>query len=257
MPDAPEKRSEHAIERSSLQQKLEELGIEVRASKRGARSRSAASRVAVTPAGYDDIARVLKQIEVEFDTLDLGSVNAEVLRRFSAVFLNCSPAIKIAAGADSLARWVSEGGWLYASDWAGSYVQRVFPRSVTVAEDGNTGSLKAAVEHAHFREVLGTDQVTLEFDMGGWCRVTKYEVQNTEVFLMNSRTPLMLSFKHGRGQVIFTSFHNSAQPGDTVAKLLRFLILVPIVQSTATAKRVMQLAEGNIRRYFELGPGNE
>src|SRR5207248_2462271 len=46
---------------------------------------------------------------------------------------------------------------------------------------------------------------------------------------------LLVSFPHGRGHVIYTSFHNHAQVSDIERRLLEFLVFRPILASAAAA----------------------
>jgi hypothetical protein len=224
------------------------------------RSFTTNGRVGVTPAGNDDIAQLLRRVDIRFEIIkDAELCEPRLGDRFSTVFLNCSSdAIKYAARCGrSLAGFVAGGGTLYASDWAGAYIQAAFPSILSGEHSGGTGTVRASVLQGDVRRMLGSAHLTLRFDMPSWYRVSRFspEASAGEVYLAEGRRPLMLAFRHGRGQVVFTSFHNRAQPGEMIDKLLRFLILVPVVRSPAMAVHVVQLTDGNLRRYLELQSG--
>lgn len=219
-------------------------------------------RIGVTLAGNDDIGQVLQRLDIPYETVeDVSLRDGALLSHFSTLFLNCSAAaVQQAAGSGrALAAWVADGGSLHASDWAGAYVHAAFPGSFVGEHSGTAGVVRAAILHPDAQRLLGRTGLDLHFDMPSWYRVNRFappRYGEGDVYVAAGRCPLMLAFRYGRGQVVFTSFHNRAQPGDTVEKLLKFLVLVPVVSDPAVSARVIELAAGNLRRYLELEPGS-
>ena len=218
-------------------------------------------RVGVTPAGNDDLAAVLRRVKVRFETIpDEQLCDRGSLARFSTLFLNCSSAAQLYAvsAGDALRDWVRRGGSLFASDWAGAYIHAAFPRGFDGEQCGCTNRVGAAVTDGELRRVLGTARLHVELDMPSWYRVRRFAPPEGagSVYLAEGRCPLMLSFKYGRGQVAFTSFHNRAQPGQVIEKLLNFLVLVPVVRNIEVASHVVRLTGGDLERYLMLNSGN-
>ena len=201
------------------------------------------ARLAVTPKGYDDIGAVLKKLgrgyefqKISFDTL----YNLDALRRFDVVFINCS---RECLRADerllrkTLREYVANGGTIYASDWAAGMIKVAFDEYVQFAEDrGDRQTLTAHVRDEALAEIIG-ETISLQFNADQWIPI-EYVAPSVKVYLtgdyrsMSGRTyrdrPLLISFRHGKGFVIYTCFHNEPQLSEAEKKLLRFLVVRPV-----------------------------
>ena len=108
-----------------------------------------ALKIAVSPAGYDNIGEVLKSMDFAYELL-----NEELLTKsgslsgYDVVFLNCSRTCENWAkpAAAALRDSVAGGGALYCSDYAADYVAAAFPSLVTFGgKQGSEGKLMARV----------------------------------------------------------------------------------------------------------------
>jgi hypothetical protein len=88
--------------------------------------------------------------------------------------------------------------------------------------------------------------------MSAWFQVTALHAHDTKVYLHSEKKPLLLSWRFGRGQVLFTSFHNSAQPGRAIEQLIKFLVVRPLVSDERQAAAVIELAQGNLEKFLQL-----
>ena len=206
-------------------------------------------KIAVTPSGYDDIGAVLVSMGEGFAYEDIASDDLRdsgLLSRYTVIFINCSDECQDYAqeAGESLRRFVQQGGALYVSDWAGTYISEAFPEYVQFSEEGGAeGSVVAVVTDPGLREILGLN-LELHFDMPGW-RAIKHTRRGTRVYLRGSyeledgdyeeNQPLLLSFDYGEGHVIYTAFHNEPQLSEKERQLLRFLVLKPVTSDVTRA----------------------
>lgn len=192
----------------------------------------------VTEAGYDNIGAILDKlgsgypystIEWEMGVSNLGANDV--------IFINCSSQCSgfSPLWQNEFRTFIQRGGSAYVSDWGGHFLQSSFPEYVSFTFDGETGIVKSEVIDSGLKELLG-NSIDLNFDMPGWWRIASLS-NNVQAHLqgkiLGKPTPLLVSFKHGSGYVIYTSFHNHAQTTDLEERLLEFLVLRPIMSSVA------------------------
>jgi hypothetical protein len=88
---------------------------------------------------------------------------------------------------------------------------------------GMTGEVRATVRNANLSAALGHSDLTVSFDLDSWVRVTRVS-PGVEV-LVEAESPLMVRYTSSAGgRLIYTSFHNEAQPSADLEKILRALI---------------------------------
>jgi hypothetical protein len=238
-------------------------------------------QLAVTPAVYDDVGRLLNTLgsgyrhtSVSFDDL----LDPQKLQKYDVVFLTCrnlreswldpptadkgSPAGREAAikrGQDlkaSLREYVGRGGTLYASDWMFDALKIAFPEMIDRGNrvTGGAQKLTADVVDPGLRRRLGST-IELNFDKAGW-QPAAFKGPDVVTYLEgrfqddtkdgNERTgALLVQFPFERGNVIFTSFHNEAQNSDTERELLRYLVF-----ATVTARLEAGVQQTMIRGGF-------
>jgi hypothetical protein len=71
-------------------------------------------------------------------------------------------------------------------------------------------------------------QIQISFNLTGW-RHIKNVAKDTQIYMTHAGRPILVSFAHGKGQVIYTCFHNHAQVSEREAALLRYLVLKPLM----------------------------
>lgn len=188
-------------------------------------------RLAVTPKAYDDIGSVLRSMGFEVTLVFLHDLmRLDRLREFDAVFVNCSEGCKFFSNGQALAQYVAEGGILYASDYACDVVRAAFPQAL---EFGYSGIFKFSGEEIEAQVVDPTladfvgPTVRLRFDLPEWRHVQRWR-PSCRVYLMAGKRALLVSFAHGKGFVVFTSFHNKAQTSEVERRLIEFLAIRPL-----------------------------
>lgn len=192
-------------------------------------------KIAVSPRGYDDIGAVIRKLEYKFTQLDNKALcNAKKLEPYDVVFINCSSSCESNAGhaASALNRYVHQGGTIYLSDYAADYVAAAFPDIVQFAgKTGKKGKTHAELVDKGLRGLIG-NSIPLNFDLSGWYQI-KSVGNEVRIYLQSDKMPLLVSFNFGKGQVIYTCFHNHAQVSEKEAELLRYLVLKPLMASAS------------------------
>jgi len=186
-------------------------------------------KMAVTPPGFDDVGQVLGRLGYRYEILPDSQIGTLDLSRFTVLFLNCSSQCFDYApmAKNALRKYVEVGGSIYASDFAAAYLGEAFPEYFRYRSGGVAGLSRAAVVDRGLKQVLG-DSIDLNFDMPDW-RIITYLASGHRKYLDSAGMPLLVSFNHGKGQVLYTAFHNHTQPSNKEEILLNFLILKPVV----------------------------
>jgi hypothetical protein len=192
-------------------------------------------RIFVTESGYDDIGAILISLGegYKYKTLNWGSKQLKDLSYDDILFINCHSSCKASPGQykKQLRDFVSGGGILYASDWAGALVAEAFGDYLEFSSDGQSETITAKVVDEGLKEILGS-QISLNFDLGGWWKITKVK-KEIKKFLTYQNKPLLVSFKVDRGYVLYTSFHNKSQVSKLEKALLEYLVFRPLLSRVA------------------------
>lgn len=180
--------------------------------------------ILVSTPHYDDIGAVVTLMRLNhkkylnnLDTCDI-------------FFLNCGTNDFV--DSNKLRKFVENGGILYASDWAVTYIQNAFPDFITSCnKDTNSCYANARVVDYEMQQM--TKYIKIYFDLGAWVKVTKH----TGTTLMDTTdfggiTPIMMMKKYGKGTVFYTSFHNHAVATEEERDLLKLLICKQLAAKT-------------------------
>jgi hypothetical protein len=103
----------------------------------GLRLRTTERNVKVVGGDYDHGERVLTGLGLKFGALTANEVEAQAPGpEVRAIFYNCSGRAASEATLKHVEHWVSEGGWLFTTDWQGDYVvAKAFPGFIKVLRD--------------------------------------------------------------------------------------------------------------------------
>lgn len=239
-------------------------------------------RLAVTPPELDDMGKLLRSLGkgYAYEELPLESLlEASLLKRYNVIFFTCGgvpdswvaerlrdsarpgfadvrPKLKVVEKVcRNLRDFVSEGGTLYASDLQFPFVANAFKELVSPGEavKGDAQVVSAQVTSPGLKRLLG-DTIDLQFDKPDWCSAA-FRGEDCETLLRGSframngktrETPLLVRFSHGRGMVVFTSFHNEKINSEIAERLLRFLVFTAVTASTESFA-TKRLAEDGFR----------
>lgn len=204
------------------------------------------SRVAVTPAGCDDMAKVIESLGFFPSAIEEGELKSVAqLRQYEAVFINCSPTIDdFVDAAPAIREYVQNGGIIYASDKAGSLINAAFPGKMNLYQDdlaarkfgkyrgsriGFAGSYQAKATDPSLATALGKDTIEATFSDPGWTVIdsvasdvqvivegpVKIEDYSTDPehnsIALPGNKPYAVTFTEGKGEVLYTNFHYEDQ----------------------------------------------
>ncbi len=96
-----------------------------------------------------------------------------------------------------------------------------------VSGSGRGGVVDAHIVAPYLQAALGTEDVPVVFNLGGWVPVSAWDAQVQVLVEDLSGRPLMALFEPtpGGGRVAFTSFHHHAQATEAMTGLLAALVL--------------------------------
>lgn len=198
-------------------------------------------RLGVTPPSFDNMGRLLMQLG---DGYKYASIDNEELydvvrlSSFDVVFLTCasSPSVDSRA-ASGIRRYVEQGGTLYASDLRYDLLRAAFPAYALKSQvwAGIPQMINAKVKDKALSQLIGSS-IPLHFESGGWkpAAFDKFKVKVLIEGPYHSElgkpftAPLLVKFRHQKGTVIFTSFHNAAQNSELERKLLEYLVFTAV-----------------------------
>ncbi|OGD62327.1 hypothetical protein A2215_03790 [Candidatus Berkelbacteria bacterium RIFOXYA2_FULL_43_10] len=141
-----------------------------------------AEKMAVTPAGYDDIGDILTQLNFNADVIQESDLSdLAKLKQYEVVYINCSAGLDnyVTTAASVLNQYVKEGGVIYASDYANYLIQTAFPGKINFygqgsdttgssARIGSAGKVTAKIVDSGLASILGKTSAEVNFDLGSW-----------------------------------------------------------------------------------------
>jgi len=187
---------------------------------------------------YDNIQHIIRNnLGYSIDSLNILDLrNAALLSNYKAIFINCGAdevLIYDGKGMDALKTYIQNGGSVYASDWAGEFVEFMFPDKLNIETTGIDQVITANIIDANLKNFIGKETVAINYDLGGWGEISVVGQSVTTLlsadykdYMGNNLTnkPLAILFSYGSGKVIYTSFHNEANvTSDAVKVLIGFL----------------------------------
>lgn len=181
-------------------------------------------KIKVTSRHYDDIGKVLNQLNVKYLPFD-GDFNCDIL------FLNCGTGDNIFH--PQLKSFVESGGILYASDLTSSHLIDTWPELMTVSNDTKACKIQAIVIDVDLRQYIG-NTIDIEFDLPVWSKILQVNKGKVLMQSADEGYPIMVEFSVGKGKVFYTSFHNHAQTSEVEKRLLQLLVIKQISAATDT-----------------------
>lgn len=237
-------------------------------------------RLAVTPAEFDDMGRLLRQLGegYAYDQIALEELlDPEKLKQYDVIFMTCGGSPESWLGEaigdgernsriftvrpevaermrSALRGFVEQGGTLYASDWRFQVLQIAFPDLVDAekAVRGDKQEVEAEVVDSGLREVIG-ERIPLNFDLPGWYPAA-FGPRGATTYVRGAyrasdgqqlASPLLVRVPFGQGSILFTSFHNEAVNSEIETKLLKYLVF-----TTVTAKVQSKVRETLVKSRF-------
>lgn len=230
------------------------------------------SSLAVIPPKYDDMGDVLKKMGIPAQEVSADDLNnLSTWKKYEAVYLNCGSIFPSIEGTAALKKYVQDGGVVYASDFSGELIEAAFPDKINFfgedkqdpdsfnAKVGNSGEAEATIADPGLASIVGKKKVNINFDLGSWVVIESVNsgvrVHVTGDATTNSNDggikvlkniPFVVSFQEGKGEVLFTSFHNEAQTTEDLDRILVWFAAKAKAGKLAQQSRSLGTKGGNL-----------
>ena len=213
-------------------------------------------RIGVSPRGCDDAAEILRRLGLKFQQVDNEAFRRDdVVKQYDVLFINClcdntqlfgdGNFCNPAKNRKALEKFVARGGVLYVSDYAFGNIIKIFPGRINFSgKTGHRGDYNVQVTDPELEKLVGR---TTTGHFGPAYVVVKSVDRGCTVHMKKGSEPVLVSFSHGDGHVVYTSFHNDANAAASVVKVVSCVILQTVALATSTP--LVELAEStNLRK---------
>ena len=186
-----------------------------------------AARLAYVPGAYDSIEDVVTALGneiTEISTEDL--TNPDVTSQYGVIFVNCGASgISSNAVVANLRTFVQNGGVIYASDWASTLVEALYPEDIETSRSGRAQDVTATVLEEDVRLFVdGRSEIEIVYDLGNWARVTELGT-NATVLVEGVINPLMASIFSNEKTKRITAVHAWWPGGMIIGGLLAVVVV--------------------------------
>lgn len=191
---------------------------------------------AITPSGYDDIGKVLDNLNagnIAWDSVPSDvSLQTLIDGNYDVLFINCSSDVK--TNGEVIKAFVEQGGTVYASDWALDALIEAFPERNITYTTANPQNIIANVTDKGLNTSTGLETIPINFNLPDWRLINSTLQDDVTIYINgsvkeanNNIFPLAFSFPYGNngGKVFYTSFHNEANITDEMQDILNDLVL--------------------------------
>ena len=196
-------------------------------------------RIGVTSSPYDDIPAVLNTLGIPFR---FTRKSQTPLRDFDVIFIGCTTS-EYLGSPQELKEFVKRGKVLYVSDRSYPFISLAFPDKISWAANGRVGRIQCEVIDPHLQQAVGKN-IMLNFNAPAWAYPVNMKPEVQTLIKHNGR-PITVRFKHGKGQVIFTSFHKHANASDKENLLLSKIVIDPLKSAKLGVEKKKKTA-GNV-----------
>jgi hypothetical protein len=204
-------------------------------------NRRSVFRIVCTPADYDNMGEILKDMGYRYREYGIKDLNAkEAMQNVDILFINCQGIEPTWEASNNIRELVSRGGALYISCYARKWLDFIFPEKIEFHNKGEIqGKLYTRIIDEGLMEYLGVNELYLNYNTH-WHGIEKIKAttgpEAVQVYMKGKRQgspwdeeDLLVSFKYDEGFVIFTTFHNSHQVSALEQRLLQYLVLKPLM----------------------------
>ncbi len=146
----------------------------------------------------------------------------------------------------NLGEYVRGGGSIYASDWSYDIIERVWPDRIDfvgndltadAAQLGEYGIVNAAVSDGAMESWLGTQYISVEYDLPVWAPIESVDNDLVTVHLKGNvsyrvgtatyslpQVPLLVSFSSGEGRVAYSTFRVAKNASAEMLLVLQYMM---------------------------------
>jgi hypothetical protein len=183
---------------------------------------------------YDSIENILvDQLKLQAREIPSSQLATVQYPAVQSIFLNCGMTSSLSdAALANLRSFIQAGGLVYASDLTMDIMENLFPEDFISSGSGSSGELTAEVVDTGLRAWLQQrTQITLRYNLGGWATLEQISNRPRVLLRRASGTPaaqplaVVLQPAGAKGQLVYTTFHNSAViTPDQLAVLTSFVL---------------------------------
>ena len=194
------------------------------------------AQLAYVNGSYDSIEDVVTDLGNEITQIDGSDLaNPDVTGQYGVIFINCGTNTTPTEGiVNNLRTFVQNGGVLYVSDWASTFVEALYPDDIETSRTGQAQEVTGTILEEDVRLFVdGRSEIEIAYDLGQWARVTDLG-PNATVLVEgvvndegNAPEPLAVLVERGEGRVVYTTFHNEAGVTEDQLAVLRYFIYLP------------------------------
>ncbi|WP_284651113.1 carboxypeptidase-like regulatory domain-containing protein [Flavobacterium terrisoli] len=175
------------------------------------------ANIAYVSGSYDSIEDIISSLGYQADAITFNQLSDySIVSQYDVIFLNCgSISGSIASNAavtNNLAAFVTNGGSLYASDWAVAYLIGgdtntsacdapggfISDTTLCSVDDGDSATLSAFITNTALSDAIGISTLPIEYDLGSWQKIITVDETFWEVLVRETGTdqPLMIRTNH-------------------------------------------------------------
>ena len=203
--------------------------------------------LAYIPGAWDKIEAIVHD-SLGYDITQISSTTTsdiDSLEMFDAIFINCGATdLTDPAQYTNLSQFVTDGGSLYVSDFAASYLTGIHTgncvRPLGFIDDSLICSVQsgpmtmvvgASIVDPLFQGAMGTNTMNVFYDLGQWEIIQNYNTDFWDVIVSDATFgALMLrntTYSSNGGNIYYTTFHNNPNGaiGNDMENMLQYVIL--------------------------------
>jgi len=201
-------------------------------------------KIAYMKGSFDAIQSLVTEMGIQATELSHEEVsNYNILKQYDVLLLNCGASFMDFEEEHALDRFLKDGRTVYASDWELRALSKqdwgFIPENLLAYNDlGEDGITEGQVIFEPFKNALGKDKITIEFDMPRYIQIERYATNDSRFKLLVNhlqKGPLALSIQWGPartsskgvpygGNIIYTTFHDAALSNDVKVVLQQMIL---------------------------------
>lgn len=181
--------------------------------------------VAVLPGQRDDVGGVLAAMNIPYRSITVVEVKDDAFLGKLCVLFMASGSAAGRDAAPQIARWVEQGGSLYASGSALDVLLAAFPGRLASGGKASPGFVRVELADKGAAAAMGTE-ITLTIPHEGWSLPGGTDaLVHARGRLASGDSPLIVSFGAGQGWVVYSALNAGADLPDAQQKLVRFFVI--------------------------------
>ena len=207
--------------------------------------------IAFVPGQYDAIQNIITN-SLGYTITPIGSgelSSLTAMQQFDAIFINCGALdLYDSLSYANLAQYITDGGSIYVSDWAVSYLTGIHTgdcnrplgfiddTKLCSSKSGSSVMMPGTIVAPDFQAFMGINTMNIYYDLNQWEIIQSFDATYWEVVVAGNGLPALMlrksDFSNGTstgnsGNIYFTTFHNdpNGNINQDMQHMLEFVIL--------------------------------